>query len=73
MQESLAGVAVSQAYSQQPANEARFAALADATATARVRSVELMARFFPFLQLLSIVAKAHRARGRRPPDRRRAR
>jgi ATP-binding cassette subfamily B protein len=58
MQESLAGVAVSQAYCQQPANEARFAALADAYCAARVRSAELMARFFPFLLLLSTVAKA---------------
>lgn len=58
MQESLAGVAVSQAYSQQPANEARFGALADAYCQARSRSFELQARFFPFLQLLSTVAKA---------------
>ncbi len=49
---------MSQAYCQQPANEARFAVLADAYCTARVRSAELMARFFPFLLLLSIVAKA---------------
>jgi ATP-binding cassette subfamily B protein len=58
MQESLAGVAVSQAYCQQPANEERFAVLADAYCAARVRSAELMARFFPFLMLLSTVAKA---------------
>jgi ABC-type multidrug transport system fused ATPase/permease subunit len=58
MQESLAGVAVSQAYSQQPANEAKFASLADAYCRARSRSFELQARFFPFLQLLSAVAKA---------------
>lgn len=58
MQESLAGVSVSQAYCQQPANEARFASLADDYAETRTRSTELMARFFPFLQLLSTVAKA---------------
>jgi ABC-type multidrug transport system fused ATPase/permease subunit len=58
MQESLAGVAVSQAYSQQPSTEARFAALADSYCEARTRSIELIARFFPFLQLLSTVAKA---------------
>ncbi|MDT5188785.1 MAG: ATP-binding cassette, subfamily bacterial [Mycobacterium sp.] len=58
MQESLAGVAVSQAYCQQPANEERFAVLADAYCAARARSAELMARFFPFLMLLSTVAKA---------------
>ncbi len=58
MQESLSGVVVSQAYNQQPANEARFASLADAYCHARSRSYELMARFFPFLQLLSTAAKA---------------
>ena len=58
MQESLAGVAVSQAYGQQPANEARFSLLAESYCAARSRSYELMARFFPFLQLLSTVAKA---------------
>jgi ATP-binding cassette, subfamily B, bacterial len=57
MQESLAGAAVSQAYNQQPANEARFAQLADSYCQARSRSFELMARYFPFLQLLSTVAK----------------
>jgi ATP-binding cassette subfamily B protein len=36
----------------------RFAVLADAYCAARVRSAELMARFFPFLMLLSTVAKA---------------
>ncbi|MBO0867215.1 MAG: ABC transporter ATP-binding protein [Micromonosporaceae bacterium] len=58
MQESLAGVAVSQAYSQQPANEARFAGLAEAYCQARSRSLVLQSRFFPFLQLLSTLAKA---------------
>lgn len=58
MQESLAGVAVSQSYSQQAANEARFSVLADSYREARSYSIELIARFFPFLQLLSTVAKA---------------
>ncbi|GAA1799485.1 ABC transporter ATP-binding protein [Luedemannella flava] len=58
VQESLSGVTVSQAYSQQPANEARFAALAESYFQARARSLELMARYLPFLQLLSTVAKA---------------
>jgi len=58
MQESLAGVAVSQAYNQQPANEARFGRLADSYCQARCRSYELLARYFPFLQLLNVVAKA---------------
>ncbi|MCW2528451.1 MAG: Fe(3+)-transporting ATPase Xenobiotic-transporting ATPase [Pseudonocardiales bacterium] len=58
MQESLSGVAVSQAYNRQPVNEARFSQLADLYCTARTRSYELIARFFPFLQLLSTLAKA---------------
>ncbi len=58
MQESLSGVRVSQAFAQQPANEARFVALADSYNAARQRSVEMIARFFPFIQLMSIVAKA---------------
>jgi ABC-type multidrug transport system fused ATPase/permease subunit len=58
MQESLSGVAVSQAYNQQPANAARFEVLAEAYCEVRMRSIELIARFFPFLQLMSTVAKA---------------
>jgi len=56
-QESLAGVRVSQAYSQQETNEARFRALAKAHRDARLKSVELIARYFPFVQLLNVVAK----------------
>jgi ABC-type multidrug transport system fused ATPase/permease subunit len=58
MQESLAGVEVSQAYSQQPANEARFGRLAESYYQSRALAVEFQARYFPFLQLLSVVAKA---------------
>ncbi len=58
LQESLSGVDVSQAYNQQAANEARFRSLAESYCEARSRSFELMARFFPFLQLLSTIAKA---------------
>jgi ATP-binding cassette subfamily B protein len=58
MQESLSGVRVSQAFAQQPASEARFTRLADSHNEARHRSVEMIARFFPFIQLMSIVAKA---------------
>jgi ATP-binding cassette, subfamily B, bacterial len=58
MQESLAGVAVSQAYNQQPTNEARFAELAQSYCVARTRSYELLARYFPLLQLLNVVGKA---------------
>ena len=58
MQESLSGIMVSQAYNQQPANEARFARLAQSYCSARERSMELQARFFPFIDLLSFLAKA---------------
>ncbi len=58
MQESLNGVTVSQAYNRQSANEQRFAGLADSYCTARERSYELQARFFPFIDLLSVIAKA---------------
>ena len=58
LQESLAGVRVSQSFSQQAANEARFVELADSYQQARRWSIELIARFFPFLQLINIVAKA---------------
>jgi ATP-binding cassette subfamily B protein len=58
MQESLSGILVSQAYNQQPANEARFARLAQSYCQARERSMELQARFFPFIDLLSVLAKA---------------
>ncbi|OAA26174.1 ATP-binding cassette, subfamily B [Frankia sp. EI5c] len=57
LQESLAGVVVSQAYGQQPANEARFAALAESYCQARCLAAEYQARYFPFLQLLSTAAK----------------
>jgi ATP-binding cassette subfamily B protein len=58
MQESLSGILVSQAYNQQPANEARFARLAQSYCEARERSMELQARFFPFIDLLAALAKA---------------
>jgi ATP-binding cassette subfamily B protein len=58
MQESMSGILVSQAYNQQPANEARFARLAQSYCSARERSMELQARFFPFIDLLSVLAKA---------------
>jgi len=58
MQESLSGILVSQAYNQQPANEVRFARLAQSYCQARERSMELQARFFPFIDLLSTLAKA---------------
>jgi len=57
MQESLSGILVSQAFNQQPANEARFARLAQSYCSARERSMELQSRFFPFIDLLSVLAK----------------
>jgi len=58
LQESMAGVVVSQAYGQQAANQKRFAAFAESYCQARCRVAEYQARYFPFLQLLSVVAKA---------------
>ncbi|HQV20400.1 MAG TPA: ABC transporter transmembrane domain-containing protein, partial [Gordonia sp. (in: high G+C Gram-positive bacteria)] len=58
MQESLNGVTVSQAYNRQGANERQFARLAESYCAARERSYELQARFFPFIDLLSVIAKA---------------
>jgi ABC-type multidrug transport system fused ATPase/permease subunit len=58
MQESLSGIRVSQAFAQQPANEARFLELANSYNQARRRSVEMIARYFPFIQLISLLAKA---------------
>ncbi len=57
LQESLAGVRVSQSMSQQAANEARFAALAAAYQQSRRRAVDLIAIFFPFIQLLNVLNK----------------
>lgn len=57
MQESLSGILVSQAHNQQPANEARYARLAESYCVARQRTTELQARFFPFIDLLSVFAK----------------
>jgi ATP-binding cassette subfamily B protein len=58
LQESLSGVRVTQAFVRQERNEARFAALSTSYRDARQRSMVLVARFFPFLQLLTAVAKA---------------
>ena len=57
MQESLSGARVSQAFAQQAVNEERFGRYAAAYSGARIRSIELMARFFPFIQLVSIAPK----------------
>jgi ATP-binding cassette subfamily B protein len=58
MQESLSGVRVTQSLARQARNEERFVVLATAYRDARMRSMTLVALFFPFLQLLTGVAKA---------------
>ncbi len=56
--EGLAGMDVTHAYAGEAGRAARFTALSTAYRDARLRSYTLVARFFPFLQLLSSVAKA---------------
>jgi ABC-type multidrug transport system fused ATPase/permease subunit len=58
MQESLSGVRVTQAYVRQDRNEARFAELSTGYRDARMRGMVLVSRYFPFLQLLTAIAKA---------------
>ena len=58
MQESLSGSWVTQAFARQDRNEEHFGRLADDYAEARRRSIEMIARYFPFIQLVSTVAKA---------------
>ena len=58
MQESLSGSWVTQAFARQGRNEEHFGRLADDYAEARRRSIEMIARYFPFIQLVSTVAKA---------------
>jgi ATP-binding cassette subfamily B protein len=57
MQESLSGIRVTQAFAREGRSEERFAALSSAYRDARVRSYQLVSLFFPFLQLLTAVAK----------------
>jgi ATP-binding cassette, subfamily B, bacterial len=58
MQESLTGVLVTQAYVRQAQSAQRFAQLSDGYRAARLRSMTLIAVYFPFLQFLSVVSKA---------------
>ena len=65
------GVRVSQAFSPAAGQRGALRALADArTSTPATRSVDLMARYFPFIQLLSVVAKAIALAVGATPDRR---
>jgi ATP-binding cassette subfamily B protein len=58
MQESLTGFRVTQAYAAEARSHARFAALSRSYRDARLRSMELIAVYFPFLQLVSTLMKA---------------
>ena len=58
LQESLAGVRVTQAWARQAHSHARFAALSSSYRDARLRSMQLIAIYFPFLQFLSVVGKS---------------
>ena len=58
LQESLAGVRVTQALVQQQRGQQRFATLSRAYRDARLASMALIALYFPFLQLLAVVGKA---------------
>ena len=58
LQESLAGVRVTQAWSRQAEALAHFTRLSSGYREARLRSQQLLALYFPFLQLLSVLGKA---------------
>ena len=58
LQESLAGVRVTQAYSRQAEALAHFGQLSNGYREARLRSLQLLSLYFPFLQLLSVLGKA---------------
>jgi ATP-binding cassette subfamily B protein len=58
LQESIAGVRVTQAFARRHEREAQFAELSQSYKQARLRSMQLMAFYFPFLQFLSVLAKA---------------
>jgi ABC-type multidrug transport system fused ATPase/permease subunit len=58
MQESLTGFRVTQAYAAEARSHARFAAFSRSYRDARLRSMELIAVYFPFLQLVSTLMKA---------------
>ena len=58
LQESLAGVRVTQAWSRQAEALAHFTGLSHGYREARLRSLQLLSLYFPFLQLLSVLGKA---------------
>jgi ATP-binding cassette subfamily B protein len=57
LQEGLVGVRVIQAFVQEGRAHAHFATLSRGYRDARLRSMQLLAFYFPFLQLLSVVGK----------------
>lgn len=58
LQEGIAGVRVTQAFARRGPSEARFAELSRSYRDARLRSMQLMSLYFPFLQFLSVLGKA---------------
>jgi ATP-binding cassette subfamily B protein len=58
LQESLAGIRVTQAWRQEAASLARFSRLSLGYRDARLRSMQLLALYFPYLQILSVAGKA---------------
>ncbi len=58
LQESLAGVRVTQACSRQAEALSHFTRLSLGYRDARLRSLQLLSLYFPFLQLLSVLGKA---------------
>ena len=58
LQESLAGVRVTQAWSREAEALAHFSRLSLGYRDARLRSLQLLSLYFPFLQLLSVLGKA---------------
>ncbi|MGD0677310.1 MAG: ABC transporter ATP-binding protein [Polyangiaceae bacterium] len=58
MQETLSGVRATQAWVREEASRLHFANLSQSYRDARLRSMTLIAFYFPFLQLMSVVTKA---------------
>ncbi len=58
LQESLAGVRVTQSHSRQAHALAHFSELSSGYRNARFRSLQLLSLYFPFLQFLSVLGKA---------------
>lgn len=57
LQEDIAGLRITQAFARRHETEQRFAELSASYRDARLRSMQLMSFYFPFIQLLSVLAK----------------